>query len=168
MIRTATIEDRPHFLRLQARLLEDLRKGGSHILPTLPNLYRCLDAFECYVQGDRYGACLFWHPTDLRDPVGMIMAGADNVDDPWETDLGELCTLWGVYVDPEHQGKGIGNSLNEAIFQLALTWPADSFETYILATNSTVHHMMDGFDGKPFISRYTVSLREAKEFRGTK
>ena len=166
MIRPATLDDRAHFLRLWAQFLEEQRKAGSHILPTLPNLYRCLNVFERYTRGDQYGVCLFWEP-EGGEPVGMTMGGSDIEPNQWETDLGELCTLWGVYVDPSHRKEGIANKLTEAIFQRALEWGADHFETYILNNNAGSQKLIAGADSTPHISRYIVSFRDAKEFRET-
>lgn len=164
MIRRATMEDRPHFLRLWASFLEDQRKLGSHMLPSRNNLYRSLDSFEAWIRGDRYGICLFWEP-EGEDPVGIIMGGSDPVPSVWETDMGEVPALWGLYLEPSYRGKGIGAKLTAATFEDAIKWGMDYFETYVLVGNSNPDQLMKGFVGKPYINRYLICFKDANNLR---
>ena len=161
MIRPATLDDRGHFLRLWAKLLEGQYKDGSHVLPTLGNLYRCLDKFEAYVMGSQFGMCVFFEPPEAR-PVGVVMAGELAVPDEFETDLGKLATLWGVYVEPEYRGQGIALKLFAKTLEMGLERGFESVETYARYSNPHGQRVAEAFGCEPYMKQYVARLRDPR------
>ncbi len=165
MIRLGTFEDRPHFLWLWARLLESQRKLGSPVLPNLCNLYHCLDAFESYTGGNVPGCVVFWWPKESEEPVGVVMGGAELAPNHWETDLGRLATLWGVYVDPEYQGQGIGLKMFVEILRVGRELGFDSVETHIISGNEHGREIAEASGARPHNSQYFLSLRDPETMK---
>lgn len=160
MIRRGRMEDRPHFLRLWARFLEEQRKLGSHVLPNLRNLYHCLEAFESYTAGNVPGGVVFWWPKDLDGPVAGVMGGANLGPNDWDTDLGQLATLWGVYVDPEYQGQGIGLKIFGEIAKIGVEMGFDSVETFVIEGNGPGAEIAVASGAKPHTQQYFMALRD--------
>ena len=166
MIRQATVDDRGHFLRLWAGLLEEQHKSGSQVLPSLNNLYLCLEAFENYTTGRESGAVLFWWPEDSNEPVGITMGGEDIKFNRWDTNLDKLCTLWGVYVDPSYRKEGVAGKLLDSIVNEGIEGLGfEHVETHVLETNTASRVLVENFAGKPFLFHYIISLKDAKSIR---
>ena len=166
MIRLATLDDRPHFLRLWALLLEEQHKGGSQVLPTTNNLYLCLEAFENYTTGRENGVAIFWWPEDCEEPVGITMGGEDIKFNRWDTELDKLGTMWGIYVDPSYRKAGVAGKLldelvNNAIAKLGFTHA----EIHVLESNVASRTLTESFAGKPFLYHYILPLNDAKSIR---
>ena len=166
MIRLATLDDRPHFLRLWASLLEEQHKGGAQVLPTRNNLYLCLEAFENYATGREKGLSMFWWPEDSDEPVGLAMGGEDVKFNRWDTNLDKLCTLWGVYVDPPYRKDGVAGKLLDSLVHTGIAELGfDHVEVHVLETNTASRVLVENFAGKPFLYHYIISMQEAKSIR---
>jgi ribosomal protein S18 acetylase RimI-like enzyme len=135
-------------------------KAGSHLIPNLRNLYRCLDLFESYTGGSLYGLCLLAQPEDAEEPVGAVMAGELSVPDTYDTTLGKLATLWGVYVDTEFRGRGLGVKLFQEALKVGLEMGFDSVETYVLTGNEHGRRVARAFGTQPYAEQRIVSLRD--------
>ncbi len=159
MFRLATIDDRSHFLRLWAQHMTEQEKEGSHVTANLANLYRCLDLFEGYAMGSLFGMTVLCQPPGL-EPVGAVMAGELSVPDEFDTDLGKLATLWGVYVEPSHRGQGIGVKLFQEILQVGLEKGFDSVETHIRVKNEHGRRVAEAFGTAPYMQQHIASLRD--------
>ena len=163
MIRPAELSDRPHFLRLWSRMMTEQEKEGSHLKANLANLYRCLDLFEGYITGSLFGFCILYQPED-REPVGAVMAGELAVPDEFETDLGRLATLWGVYVDTPYRGQGIGVKLLARAYELGSEIGFDAVETYVRAGNTHGERMAEACDPTVYMRQHVSLLRDPKMF----
>ena len=160
MIRIAKLSDRPHFLRLWSRQLEEQEKEGSHLRSDMQNLYRCLDLFEAYTLGNDLGFCLLAQPDDAKEPIGAVMAGELLVPYPFKTDLGKLATLWGVYVDPPFRGRGLGVKLFQEALEVGLKLGFDSVETYVRTDNPHGQQVAESFGTKPYMVQSIASLHD--------
>jgi ribosomal protein S18 acetylase RimI-like enzyme len=134
MIRTATLADRPHFLRLWAEFMAEQEKEGSYILATTRNLYRMLENFESYVTGGTDGVCMFWEAEG--QPVAIVLTGYCSGAEEWETSLGRIATLWGVYVQPSYRGKGIALKLFAHGVEVGKELGFDTLETHVRSDNT--------------------------------
>lgn len=162
MFRLAQLSDRPHFLRLWALHMTEQEKDGSHVLANMANLYRCLDKFESYAYGNLAGGTILYQPNPEAEPVGAAMGGELGVPDEFETDLGRLCTVWGVYVDPEYRGQGIGLKLLREILAEGLRQGFDSVETYVRLNNPQGQRAAEAFGCTPYMKQYVAVLRDPK------
>jgi len=156
---TGVLEDRPHFLRLWAGFLDEQRKSGSHVLPNLKNLYMCLEHFENYAAGRIRGGTVFYSPGDELEPVAVVMGGDRGIPDEWETDLGIMATLWGVYVEPEYRGQGIAIKLFRELFRVGLEQGIDSIDTCVLAGNQHGEEVAEAFGTQFYARQFIVSLQ---------
>ena len=167
MIRTATLSDRPDFLRLWAEFMAEQEKEGSHILATTNNLYRMLETFESYVTGGTGGLCLFWK-TEEGSPVAVTMVGELPSSDMWDTTFGKTATLWGVYIQPSHRNEGITRELFRHAFGVVSGMGFDSVETYIRADNLQAQEIIKISGGVPYTNHYLVPLRDLKGLENNK
>jgi hypothetical protein len=108
MIREATKEDFPVFLRLWLDFLEEQREYGSEILPTprTVNFFSCL--FVAYTTGARRGVVL------LNDDNAVLMYGEGLSEQPYDTDRDPAAHGWGVFVKPECRGNGLSGEMYDA------------------------------------------------------
>lgn len=156
------LSDRPHFLRLWSRHMTDEEKNGGHTIANLRNLYRCLDRFENYAYGSQLGMTVFYRPGPDKEPVGVVMAGELSPVDEFETDVGKLATLWGVYVDPEYRGQGLALKLFKRIWEEGLSRGFDAVETYVRFNNPHGKRVAEAFGCTPHMQQYIASLRDPK------
>jgi len=124
-----------------------------------------LDLFESYVEGNLFGMCVMARPGPEADPVGACLAGELANRDEFETDLGKLATLWGVYVDPDHRGKGFGVKMFQEALKLGLEMGFDSVETYVRITNTHGQRVAGAFGTTPYMQQHIASLRDPKIFQ---
>jgi len=136
-------------------------KGGSHVIANVPNLYRCLDKFENYAYGSQLGMTVFYRPGSEKEPVGVVMAGELGVDE-FETDMGKVATLWGVFVQPEYRGQGLALKLFQEILAEGLRRGFDSVETYVRFNNPHGKRVAEAFGCTPYMQQYLAPLRDPK------
>jgi ribosomal protein S18 acetylase RimI-like enzyme len=160
MIRSATLQERPAFMRLWAEHLEEQEKDGSHLLATRGNLYRFLDYFESYIGGSLFGLCVVCEVDD--DLVGVVLAGEFATPDNWETSLGKLGTLWGVYVIPPFRGRGIGVKLFARAKEMGVEMGFDTIETYIRVNNPQGKAVAAAAGTAVYIQQHLISLHDPK------
>jgi ribosomal protein S18 acetylase RimI-like enzyme len=146
--RLAQISDRAEFLRLWGAHLLEQEKDGSNFLATTNNLYRFLDYFEDYINGSLFGMTYFYAVDGKR--VGVCMSGEFALPDTWDTTLGKLATLWGVYVDPDHRGKGIGLKLFASVLERGKELGFDAVETYVRVDNEHGRRVAKAFGTKVY------------------
>ena len=158
MIRLATLADRPSFMRLWAAHMAEQEKQGSKLLASTSNLYRHLEMFEAYVLGITAGMCHI-QSCDGED-VGIVMAGECLGGSNWETKMGRMATLWGVYVEPSHRGQGIAVKLFQACLAEGLKMGFDSVETYVRLDNPHGQQVADAFGIKPYQTQHLIKLRD--------
>lgn len=135
LVREATLSDRSHFCSIYMEFLKDQHEGGSHLLPTLHNLFLFRELFESYVSGSLYGLCIFWWPQEDDSPSGVVLAGEDQFPSDWDTDLGKTANLWGVYVQPTHRGQGITMKLFQRSLEIGRDMGIETIRTYVKAGN---------------------------------
>ena len=167
MIRSATLQDRPHFLRLWAQFTQDQEKAGSHMLANLNNLYRYLNHFEAYTMGSRLGSCLLCQPEDSDEPIAITMGGELGGGDEFDTNLGKVATMWGVYVSPEFRGRGIGLKLVAGGQKSLLELGFDVVETYTRAENSQAMTLGTESGTTVYAVQHVISLRDPKMLNNT-
>jgi len=136
------------------------RKGGCHLVESLPNLHYFLEFFESYVQGRVRGFCLFWQTGD--SPVGVTMVGTTNFPDRWETDLGDIANLWGVYVDPPARGQGITMKLFARALEMGREMGFDTAETYVRPENEHGQRLTKAFGTRCYSEQHFVRLNDPR------
>ena len=164
MIRNATLQDRPHFLRLWSAYLREQQKEGSHLLADNHNLYRFLGFFESYVTGARAGVC----PLAIVDEkvVGLCMGGELLSLDEWHTDLGRIFTFWGIYVEPEYRGQHLSGQLFSKCLESGLELGADTVETYVRTANKQGQGVARLFGTHAYIEQHIADLRGPEVLKG--
>ena len=161
MIRLATLEDRPHFLRLWSQYLQDQEKAGSRVLGNLNNLYQFLSYFEGYATGSQLGGTLLCQPSDAEEPVAVVMGGETGPEE-FETDLGKTAMMWGIYVDPKFRGRGIGLKMIAESHKFLLEWGFDSVNTYTRTDNTDALKVAAEAGLSAYMIQQIVSLRDPK------
>ncbi len=161
MIRSATIRDRPQFLYLWGKFLSDQRKNGSHLLDTPRNLHQFQGYFESYTFGALHGMVLFWHPEGEPEPVAVVMAGEEAHPSVWETDLGRMAILWGVWVDPEFRGQGITAKLFARAKVLGEEIGFETVETQVRLGNDHGERVALAFGTRAHSEVHFVTLEKA-------
>lgn len=160
MIHQATLTDRPDFLRLWAEHMAEQEKDGSHVLATTGNLYRQLENFEAYVTESVNGLCLFYKVESTA--VAVVLAGEIIGINEWETDMGKIASLWGVYVQPSYRGQGMGVKLFKRAMEMGLEMGFDTVETYVRTDNPHGQRVAKAFGTIPYLQQHLVSLRDPK------
>ncbi len=158
MIREATLTDRSTFLLLWSEHMVEQEKEGSHLLASTHNLYKQLETFEGYVNGCIDGACIFYEVNDK--PIALVLAGAYPNPDEWDTNLGRISTVWGVYVQPPYRGQGIGVKLFQRCLEIALELGFESVETYVRINNAHGQRVAKAFGTTPYLQQHLVSLKD--------
>ena len=162
-IREAVYEDRAIFLRLWASYLSDQHKNGSMTLDTNRNLINFRSYFDAYTLGDLDGFILLWTPPESEDPQGVVMAGEDTGGSKWwDVAHEKTAILWGVYVDPEYRGKGIGLQLEFAALPVGLRIGFTHVETMVRTVNEHGSDMAFGFGTAPYATMHIADLREVQ------
>jgi ribosomal protein S18 acetylase RimI-like enzyme len=145
--------------------MTEQEKDGSHLTANLPNLYRCLDLFEAYTTGSLFGICVLCQPDPEKEPVGIALGGELAVRDEYDTDMGRIATIWGVYVEPSHRGSGVGVKLFAKALELAIEMGFDSLETYVRDNNIYAQKLAETCGAEPYMRQYIASLRDPKMFK---
>jgi ribosomal protein S18 acetylase RimI-like enzyme len=156
MIRHATMQDRTRFLQLWGAHILEQEKDGSKLLATTANLYKFLDYFESYIQGSLFGIVSIAEVDG--ESVGVCMAGEFAQEDTWDTTLGKLANLWGVYVEPEHRGKGLGVKLFATVLERGRELGFDAVETYVRVDNEHGQRVAKAFGTKVYIQQHIAPL----------
>jgi ribosomal protein S18 acetylase RimI-like enzyme len=152
----AQLSDRAEFLRLWSDHLVEQEKDGSKLLATTNNLYRYLDYFENYIMGSLFGMTYFYVLDGKR--VGVCMSGEFALPDDWDTTLGKLAVLWGVYVEPEHRGKGIGVKLFASVLESGKELGFDAVETYVRVNNKHGRQVAKAFGTQVYLEQHIAPL----------
>lgn len=160
MIREATLNDRAPFSRLWMEFLKDQHEKGSHILPSIANLARARNMMEVYSQGTADGLTLFWYPKGREEPVGVVLAGTQLPPSDWETDLGRVAMLWGVYVEPEYRGQGITMKLFKRAMEIGIGQGYTTIETMVLCRNSHGDRVARQFGTLPHLEEHFITLKD--------
>lgn len=161
MIHQATLSDRPDFLRLWSEHMTEQEKDGSHMLGSTKNLYRSLESFESYTTGAVSGMCLLWETAD-KERVAIAMVGGFAGLDEWETNMGNIATFWGVYVQPSYRGQGICVKLFQKALEIGLEIGFDTVETYVRVNNPHGQRVAKAFGVQPYMQLHLISLRDPK------
>lgn len=156
MIRHATLQDRTTFLKLWGAHLLEQEKDGSKLLATTSNLYKLLDYFESYVGGSLFGIVSIVE--EDGEAIGICMAGEFATDDHWDTTLGKLANLWGVYVEPDHRGNGLGVKLFATVLERGRELGFDAVETYVRVDNKHGQRVAKAFGTKVYIEQHIAPL----------
>ncbi len=161
MIREATLDDRAQFSRLYMEFLKDQREQGSYILPSVANLARSRNMYEVYTTGTADGVCLLWYPSDAEEPAAVLLAGTHLPPFDWDTSLGRVAQLWGVYVEPRHRGKGITMKLFERAMEIGLGQGYATIQTHVLCGNSHGERVAREFGTRPHLEEHYIELGTA-------
>lgn len=105
-VRDAKSRDVGLFRKLWAKYLKEQHKHGSLIIPDDHNLNVGVNLFNLYVGKELDGSVLF-----VSD-VAVMMWG--DMGSPYHLSVGDRVAYgWGIYVEPEHRGRGIGDALHK-------------------------------------------------------
>lgn len=107
-VRNATKHDQRVFLVLWREYLEECRKMGSEIQPTVRTMNFFGRLFFNYVHKIVDGICLI-----AGDADGVLFWGLPLGGLPFDTDFGRTAQGWGTYVRPLHRREGISLVLRE-------------------------------------------------------
>jgi hypothetical protein len=108
MIREATSDDYPLFLRLWMAFIEDQHSQGGDIRVTPKNVQFFSLLFGAYTQGLRKGVVLIG-----GNNWGISMWGEDLADPMLESKYAPFARGWGTYIESDHRREGLGNALRE-------------------------------------------------------
>jgi ribosomal protein S18 acetylase RimI-like enzyme len=156
MIRHATLQDRTTFLKLWGAHLLEQEKDGSKLLATTSNLYKFLDYFESYIAGSLFGSVVIAEVDG--EAVGVCMGGEFASEDQWDTTLGKLANVWGVYTEPDHRGKGLGIKMFVLQLERARELGFDAIETYVRVDNEHGRRVAKAFGTKVYIEQHIAPL----------
>jgi GNAT superfamily N-acetyltransferase len=137
--------------------MTEQEKEGGTLLATVHNLHKMLEFFEYYADGKDYGATFI--AESKGEPVGIVMFGAMLSLDDWDTNLGKLSTLWGVYVVPSHRGQGLGIKLFAKALKRGLEMGFESVETYIQSDNEHGNRISTAFGSKAYMEKHITRLQ---------
>ena len=129
MIRQAIQADFPTFLRLWLDYMQDQQEQGEPLLPTPQTISFFTLLFTAYVSGARKGVVL------LDENRAVMLWGAGLADAPFDTAHDPQARSWGVYVAPEHRGKGISRALYEAAKKILREMGFKTMTTGVLIEN---------------------------------
>jgi hypothetical protein len=102
----------------QAYLTEEHEMGG-HVPPSRSNLLEFARLFDAYVTGTLRGGCLIAEDR-AGAQIGVILGGSEFPSAiSFETDLGDVGRIWGVYVVPEERRSGVCWELQDRAFRMA-------------------------------------------------
>ncbi len=133
-IREAKPRDIGLFKKLWKLYLEEQHAQGTVILPTAENLEVYVNIFKMYVDPDipeeaqQEGVVLF------IGEVAMIMWG--DADSVVETALGKTACGWGVYVMPDHRGKGLSDLLHKETVKRLIEFKFDTVYGFVSTENT--------------------------------
>ena len=156
-ISEATLQDRPHFMRLYSEFQKDQREKGSYFLPSTHNLNLAKNMFEKYAEGQVEGFTLLWTPEE-GEPVAILMAGSDINPNHWELSLEKLAILWSVYVQPSHRGQGLTMKLFKRAWEMGVGMGYQTIVTYALVGNTHGERVAYAAGVKPAMVEYNLNL----------
>jgi GNAT superfamily N-acetyltransferase len=130
MIRQATQADFPTFLRLWLDYMQDQQEQGEPLLPTPKTIGFFTLLFSAYVSGARKGVVL------LDEDRAVMLWGGGLAEAPFDTSHDPQARSWGVYVAPEHRGKGISRALYETAIKHLREMGFKTMTTGVLIGNS--------------------------------
>ena len=107
VIREATAQDYPTFLKLWISFLENQLLMGGDVLPTPKTISFFTVVFNAYITGERRGVVL------LAGDYGVSLWGEDMGESPIDCKYVPLARGWGIYVTPEYRRKGLSTQLYE-------------------------------------------------------
>lgn len=148
-------------MRLYMDYLIEERKDGSHLLDTIHNLNFFRRYFDAYVMGSLFGACILWYPDNEPEiPRGLALVGEQWEKPGWETDLGRMCYIWGLYVEPPHRGNGVSLQLGEFGIRRGVEIGFDTVETTVRDLNPQGEGATLKFGTKPYAMYHIANIKE--------
>jgi GNAT superfamily N-acetyltransferase len=164
VIREATRLDRPEFLRLYYDYLLEERKLGSSLPASLHNLTFFRKYFDAYTMGCLFGACLLWFPDEEPEtPRGLALVGEEWETPGWETDLGRVCYIWGLYVEPPYRGRGVGLQLGQFGIKRGIEIGFDTVRTAVLYSNQHGENAALKFGTEPYATCHSANIKELND-----
>lgn len=167
-IRTATLADRAVFLSLWKDYMIAQAKAGGPIEVCDENLLAFLGLFESYIGGSLFGATLIAWEDDTA--VGLLMGGeSPSSGFHLRTTAGKVCTLWGVYVQPEHRRKGIGWALQDLGPKTARKMGFDTMLSSVIASDpiSSANALNWGAEVREYLITFPLAESEHGRQRST-
>ena len=162
-IRTATLADRPKFLRLWKEYMIEQSKAGGSVLVCDENLIAFLGLFESYIAGSLFGFTLLAWEDD--EAVGILLGGESPASGfHLQTREGKIATLWGIYVSPEHRRKGIGWALQDTARPLGRKLGFDTLLSSILTEDPVSNANALNWGAK--ITEYLIAFPLAESEHG--
>jgi GNAT superfamily N-acetyltransferase len=148
-------------MRLFMEYLIEERKLGSHLKDNLHNLNYFRKYFDAYTVGSLFGECLFWFPNGENEiPKAFALVGEQWKPVGWDSDLGRTCMIWGLYVEPEYRGQGIGLQLGKYGIKRGMEIGFDTVETIVLTDNIYGENSTLKFGTKPFATYHLANIKE--------
>jgi len=154
--RHATLADRPAFLQLWSAYLKEQEEEGSRLLATSDNLYRFLDYFESYIAGSLFGV-VFTYTID-EEVVAIDLVGESTDNQGWDTKGGKIAIFWGVYVLPEHRGKGLSLKIFHDGLSCLTDLGFDSIVTYVRPGNEHGRRIARAFGTTVYTEEHIAPL----------
>ena len=131
VIRMATKDDQPHFLRLWRAMLEEIEGMGSDIEVVDANLETVLAHFLGYCSGALFWAAMVWYCPE-GTPEGVVMSGeVAGSRFPFVSKHGTLSEAWGGYVSPRYRKQGILHTLQTALAKRLRHMGFDAMQTQV-------------------------------------
>jgi GNAT superfamily N-acetyltransferase len=112
--------------------------------------------FDAYAGGMRRGISGV-HEAEGRI-VGVILAGETATKDNSYNRIGDVCIVWGAWVEPEYRAKGIAQQLTKEGVVWARRLGFTHIETAVLVGNEKGEAFALSVGAKPYSVRYLLDL----------
>ena len=127
-VRVATKRELGLFRKLWKKFLTNQLEHGGDIAPSPHNMSLYDNMFNHYTENPDDGVILFV-------AEGAVLMWGSAGDSPFDSLQGRVATAWGVFVDEDLRGQGVGKLMREKAKELLKEQGFDTVLGYVLNGN---------------------------------
>jgi len=101
-VEESTSIDKVYFRAAWQAMLRETSRLQDPVEPMSRTVQHGYNLFNAYLEGNALGMCQIVKEEHTNEPVGFALWGDDLGDTPG---LDPYCTIWGLYITPEHRGE---------------------------------------------------------------